>query len=398
MRDALLGIPARERDWVVVGATPEQMRHLGYRQVGHDFPVFLHPQSGEEYALARRERKSGHGYHGFSVESDASVSLEEDLSRRDLSINAMAMADDGRLIDPWGGERDLHDRVLRHVSPAFSEDPLRVLRVARFMARLARLGFSVHPQTLELMRGIVADGELEHLVAERSWTEIRRALSEPSPQEFVRTLRACDALAVVLPEVDALFGVPQPPRHHPEIDTGEHILLALQVSARLGLSGAARFAVLVHDIGKALTPREKWPSHVGHERLGVAPLRSLCARLRVPKAWRELAILVCLHHARCHRVPEMRATALLRLLEDLDALRQGERFEEFLAACEADARGRLGFEESSYVSAERLRHAREVALGVGAAAALERGLRGVQIARDLHQRRCRAIAQSLEGA
>ncbi len=396
VRDTLLGLPVTERDWVVIGGTPEQMLALGYRQVGNDFPVFLHPQTAEEYALARRERKSGHGYHGFSIDSDADVTLEEDLSRRDLSVNAMAIDTNGRLIDPWGGERDLHDRVLRHVSPAFTEDPLRVLRVARFMARFAGLGFRVHPQTIELMREITASGELGHLVAERIWSEIRRALAEPSPQEFVRTLRECGALTVVLPELDALFGVPQPPLHHPEIDTGEHVLLALQLAARLKLSGAARFAVLVHDLGKALTPRERWPAHIGHERLGTAPVRTLCERLRVPKAWRELALLVCLHHTRCHRAVEMRAAALVRLLEKLDAWRQEERFDEFLGACEADARGRAGFEERAYPSAVRLRLARDAARGVSAAAALARGLRGEQIARDLHQQRCRAVARSLE--
>ncbi len=395
VRDTLLGLPVTERDWVVVGATAEQMLARGYRQVGHDFPVFLHPQTAEEYALARRERKSGHGYHGFSVESDASVSLEEDLSRRDLSINAMAMDADGRLIDPWGGGRDLHDRVLRHVSAAFSEDPLRVLRVARFMARFARFGFQVHPQTLALMREIVASGELAHLVAERVWVEMRRALAEPSPQEFVRTLRACNALAAVLPEVDALFGVPQPAEPHPEIDTGEHVLLALRVAARRGLSAPARFAVLVHDVGKALTPRDRWPSHIGHEQLGAPAVRTLCTRLRVPNTWRELAVLVCLHHTRCHGAMQMRAAALVRLLEDLDALRQGERFEEFLAACDADARGRTGFEERDYSSPQRLRRAREAALSVSAAPALARGLRGEQIRHDLHQRRCQAVAQAL---
>ncbi|MCG3171637.1 MAG: Multifunctional CCA protein [Pseudomonadales bacterium] len=395
VRDSLLGLPVGERDWVVVGATAEQMLARGYRRVGRDFPVFLHPQTAEEYALARRERKSGHGYRGFSVETDGSVSLEEDLARRDLSINAMAMDADGHLIDPWGGERDLRARVLRHVSAAFTEDPLRVLRVARFMARFAPLGFSVHPQTLALMREIVASGELGHLVAERVWAETRRALAEAAPQEFVRTLRACGALAAVLPEVDALFGVPQPAVHHPEIDTGEHVLLALRMAAQRALSTPARFAVLVHDLGKALTPRAGWPSHTGHEQLGAQAVRALCARLRVPSAWRELAVLVCLHHTRCHRAAEMRAATLLTLLEDLDALRQGERFEDFLAACDADARGRGGREDCAYPGPERLRRARAAALTIDAAASLARGLRGEQIARDLHERRCHAIAAAL---
>lgn len=395
VRDTLLGLPVRERDWVVVGASAARMLEHGYRQVGRDFPVFLHPQTAEEYALARRERKSGHGYHGFSIHSDESVTLEEDLARRDLTVNAMAMDAAGRLIDPWGGEHDLRERVLRHVSAAFAEDPLRVLRVARFMARFARLGFRVHPQTLELMRNIVASGELQHLVAERIWAETHRALAEPAPQEFLGTLRDCGALAVVMPEVDALFGVPQPPEHHPEIDTGEHILLALRVAADHGFTTPARFAVMVHDLGKALTPREQWPAHIGHERRGVPLVRALCARLRVPRAWCDLAVLVCLHHTRCHQAAQMRAPALLRLLEDLDALRQPQRFEAFLAACEADARGRTGFEHRDYASPALLRRVREVALTVTAAEALERGLSGPQIAQDLHQRRCQAVARAL---
>ncbi len=395
VRDRMLDIPPSERDWVVVGASREQMLALGFRQVGRDFPVFLHPATGEEYALARRERKSGHGYAGFSCETGSQVSLEDDLARRDLSINAMAEDPEGRLIDPYGGAQDLRDRVLRHVSDAFVEDPLRVLRVARFMARFAARGFRVHPATMTLMRDMAASGELSHLVAERVWTETRRALGEPSPQEYFRTLRECGALGAIFPEIDALFGVPQPERHHPEIDTGEHILLCLRLAAELGLSEQARFAVLVHDLGKALTPREHWPSHVGHEKLGAVAVRALCERLRVPVRHRELALAVCLHHTRCHRALEMRAPAIVSLLEDVDALRNGERFEEFLAACEADARGRSGLEQRPYPQADMLRRARAAAATVTAAPALARGLRGPQIAAEMHRSRCVEVARIL---
>ncbi|MBK9470015.1 MAG: multifunctional CCA addition/repair protein [Pseudomonadales bacterium] len=396
VRDRMLGIPPCERDWVVVGASREQMLALGFRQVGRDFPVFLHPETGEEYALARRERKSGHGYSGFSCETGPQVSLEDDLARRDLSINAMAEDRDGCLIDPYGGAQDVRDGLLRHVSDAFVEDPLRVLRVARFMARFASRGFRIHPATMTLMRDMATSGELSHLVAERVWTETRRALGEASPQEYFRTLRECGALGAIFPEIEALFGVPQPQRHHPEIDTGEHVLLCLRLAAQLRLTEPARFAVLVHDLGKALTPRERWPSHVGHEKLGAVAVRALCERLRVPVKYRELALVVCLHHTRCHRVLEMRAPAIVSLLEDVDALRNGERFEEFLAACEADARGRTGLERHPYAQAEKLRRARAAAATVTAAPALARGLRGPQIAAEMHRLRCIEVAR-LEG-
>ena len=395
VRDRMLDIPTGERDWVVVGASREQMLALGFRQVGRDFPVFLHPETGDEYALARRERKSGHGYAGFTCETGAQVSLEDDLARRDLSINAMAEDPEGRLIDPHGGAQDVRDRVLRHVSDAFVEDPLRVLRVARFMARFAARGFRVHPATMTLMRDMAASGELSHLVAERVWTETHRALGEASPEEYFRTLRQCGALGATFPEIEALFGVPQPERHHPEIDTGEHIMLCLRLAAELRLSERARFAVLVHDLGKALTPREHWPSHVGHERLGAVAVRALCERLRVPVRHRELALAVCLHHTRCHRALEMRAPAIVSLLEEVDALRNGERFEEFLAACEADARGRTGLEQRPYMQAETLRRARAAAATVTAAPALARGLRGPHIAAEMHRLRCVEVARIL---
>jgi len=396
VRDKLLGLEIGERDWVVVGATHEDMLARGFRPVGRDFPVYLHPESGEEYALARRERKTGPGYRGFVCDTGEEVSLEDDLLRRDLTINAMAEDGEGRLIDPFGGRADLRRGLLRHVSEAFVEDPLRVLRVARFAARFAARNFSVAPETMTLMKRITASGELDHLVPERSWAETRRALAETAPQEFFRVLRDCGALAVVFPEIDRLFGVPQPPRYHPEIDTGEHVLLCLQQAARLGLSPMARFAVLVHDLGKGLTPPENWPSHVGHEKAGAREVRALCERFKVPVKWRELALLVCLHHTRCHRIMEMKASTIVTLLEDVDAFRQPERFAEFIAACEADARGRTGLELRPYPHAARLHRARERAAAVTADDALARGLHGEEIGAEIHRLRCAAVAAMLE--
>ena len=395
VRDTLLGIEPREHDWVVVGGSEAELLALGYKRVGHDFPVFLHPRNGEQYALARRERKQGHGYGGFTFDTAQSVSLEDDLLRRDLSINAMAQHPDGSLIDPHGGLADLRAGVLRHVSPAFSEDPLRVLRVARFAARLHTHGFAVAPQTMELMREISASGELAYLAAERVFAEIALGLDTAHPEIFIKVLRDCGALAALLPEVDALFGVPQPERHHPEIDTGLHILLALAMSARLGLPDIARFAVLLHDLGKALTPPENWPAHIGHEGLGARAAKALCERLRAPQKWRELAVMTAQLHTRCHVALEMRAPALVRLLEEADAFRQPERFALFLQACEADARGRTGFEERPYRQAERLQRALTAATAVTAAESLARGLTGPAVGADLHQRRCRAVAAAL---
>ena len=398
VRDRLLGIEVIERDWVVVGATGNDMLARGLRRVGRDFPVFLDPRSGDQYALARRERKSGHGYAGFEFEVDTGVSLEDDLGRRDLTINAIAEDLDGTLIDPYGGQADLERGVLRHVSDAFVEDPLRVLRVARFAARFATRGFTVAPETLALMGEITDSGELDHLVAERVWEETRRALGETRPDVYFATLRACGALATVFPEIERLFGVPQPPRHHPEIDTGIHILLCLQLAARLELAPIARFALLTHDLGKALTPPEQWPSHIGHEQLGAAAVRVLCARLRVPVKWRELALLVCLHHTRCHRALEMRASAIVSLLEDLDATRNSERFEQFLAACEADARGRTGLEDEPYPQAAHLRRACAAAATISSASALASGLSGPQVGAEMHRLRCVEVARVLQQA
>jgi len=340
VRDELLGRVPLERDWVVTGATPEQMIALGYRAVGKDFPVFLHPQSGEQYALARTERKTGPGYYGFVTRHSPDVTLEDDLSRRDLTINAIARDEQGKLIDPHGGRRDLEARVLRHVSPAFVEDPLRVLRVARFAARFASIGFTIADETLALMRRIVADGELSALVPERVWAETERALAEPAPRTYFEVLHACGALDVIFPEIAALYGVPQPPRWHPEVDTGLHAMLAVEAAAAMSPDVTVRFAALVHDLGKALTPRERWPSHHGHEEAGVALIEGLCARLRVPNDARDIAVLAARHHGKVHRAADLRPATVVQLLEGVDAFRRPDRFEKFLVACEADARGR----------------------------------------------------------
>jgi tRNA nucleotidyltransferase (CCA-adding enzyme) len=367
VRDRLLGRAVKDRDYVVVGATPEQMTALGYKLVGADFPVFLHPETRAEYALARTERKSGRGYKGFTVCAGPEVTLEEDLARRDLTINAMAEDEAGDVIDPFHGRRDLQARVLRHVSPAFVEDPLRVLRVARFAARF---GFDVAPETLALMREIVAADEMEALVAERVWVEIDRALGEAAPRRFFEVLRECGALARLLPEIDRLFGVPQPPEHHPEIDTGVHTLLVLDEAVRRSDSARVRFAALVHDLGKGTTPRAEWPRHIAHEERGVKIVEKLCERLRVPNEYRDLARLVSRYHTHCHRALELRAATLLETLESLDAFRRPERLEEFLAACEADFYGRPGYDTRPYPQADRFRTAFAAARAIDTAAAV----------------------------
>ena len=367
VRDDLLGYPASERDWVVVGATPDEMLEQGYTQVGKDFPVFLHPETRDEYALARTERKSGHGYTGFVVHCAADVTLEQDLLRRDLTVNAMARDAQGNIIDPYGGQRDLAAGLLRHVSEAFIEDPLRVLRTARFAARYHHLGFTVAPETLALMSSIVAQDELSHLPAERVWMELDRALGERNPEVFIDVLRECGALKRLLPEVEALFGVPQPEKHHPEIDSGVHTLMALQQAVRLTNARDVRFAVLLHDLGKGITPREALPRHIAHEHHGVKLVEAVCKRLKSPNQYRELAVRVCQYHLLCHTAMELRGKTLLRLLNATDALRREERFEAFLLGCEADARGRLGFEDRAYPQGAYLRRAREVASQVTAA-------------------------------
>lgn len=365
VRDGLLGRPFVERDYVVVGATSEQMIALGYRPVGKDFPVFLHPQSGEQYALARTERKTGPGYYGFATRFSPDVTLEEDLARRDLTVNAMAQDPSGAIVDPYGGRRDLEARVLRHVSPAFVEDPLRVLRVARFAARFAPLGFTVAPETVDLMRRIVASGELAALVPERVWVETERALGEERPVTFFEVLRDCGALAAVFPEIDALHGVPQPEKWHPEIDTGLHTMQVLEVAAELSGDTTVRFAALVHDVGKGLTPRAEWPRHIGHEEAGARLLEKMSERLRVPNEHRDLAVQVARHHTRVHRAAELRPGTILELLEMTDAFRRAGRFERLLLACEADARGRgPELRSAPYPQAGLLRRARAAAAAV----------------------------------
>ena len=364
VRDRLLGLPVRERDWVVVGATPEELTDRGYRRVGRDFPVFLHPATHEEYALARLERKTGPGYRGFELDCAPHVTLEDDLRRRDLTINAMAEDEHGTLIDPLGGRADLERRCLRHSSEAFVEDPVRILRVARFAARFAGLGFSVAPETLALMQRMVAGGEAAALVPERVWQETVRALAGDSPQVYFAVLRAAQALAVVFPELDRLWGVPQPPRWHPEVDTGVHVLLVLAAAARLSPLPRVRFAALVHDLGKGETPPSEWPAHVGHEVRGERLVESLAERLRIPNDFRELALLAARHHGLCHRALELRPATLLSFLENADALRRPARFLEFLLACEADMRGRTGFEERDYPQGALLRAALETARAV----------------------------------
>jgi tRNA nucleotidyltransferase (CCA-adding enzyme) len=365
VRDRLLGRPSAEHDYVVVGATPEELAARGFRPVGKDFPVFLHPRTGEQYALARTERKTGPGYYGFATRFSPDVTLEEDLARRDLTVNAMAQDEDGSLVDPYGGARDIEARVLRHVSTAFVEDPLRVLRVARFAARFAPLGFCVAPETMDLMRRIVASGELAALVPERVWVETERALGEERPAVYFQVLRECGALEAVFPEIAALYGVPQPEKWHPEIDTGLHTMQVLEVAAELSRDTTARFAALVHDVGKGLTPRAEWPRHIGHEEAGAGLIAKLCERLRAPNEHRELAILVARHHARVHRATEERPGTLLELLEATDAFRRAERFERLLLACEADARGR-GPERrlAPYPQADLLRRVRAAAAAV----------------------------------
>lgn len=346
VRDSLLGLPVQDRDWVVVGADAERMAALGYRAVGKDFPVFLHPDSHEEYALARTERKTGKGYAGFSFHAAPDVSLEQDLLRRDLTINAMAQSSDGTLIDPYGGAADLRAKILRHVSPAFAEDPVRILRTARFAARY---GFAIAPETMALMRQMVANGEVEALVAERIWQEWAKGLMEREPRRMIEVLRECGALRIIAPEIDALFGVPQRADHHPEIDTGEHTLLVLQRAAALQLSLPERYAALLHDLGKALTPADVLPHHIGHDHAGIAPVRALNQRWRVPKACAELAELVCRYHIRIHAVGAVkRPQALLTLLQECDAFRRPERFHALLNVCQADAQGRLGRHDAAY--------------------------------------------------
>ncbi len=392
VRDRLLGRPVHERDWVVVGARPEDLERDGFESVGREFPVFLHPKTHEEYALARLERKVAPGYRGFTTQFSPDVTLEEDLKRRDLTINAMAESSTGHIVDPYGGRRDLEARVLRHVSASFIEDPVRILRVARFAARYADLGFRVADETLELMTRMTQSGEVNALVSERVWQETDRALGESRPDVYFETLRGCGALRVIFPEVDALFGVPQPAKWHPEIDTGVHAMLALRYSASVGASTAVRYAVLTHDLGKALTPQDILPSHRGHEEAGVALVEALSERLRVPNGYRELAVLTCRYHANVHKAAELRPTTLLNLLESSDAFRRPERFSEFLLACESDARGRTGLENRAYPQVAYLLKARAAAAAATLSEEERAGLQGRAIGEKIREKRLAAVA------
>ena len=376
-----------------MGATPEQMTDLGYKPVGQDFPVFIHPKTGEEYALARTERKSGHGYKGFEFYTSTKVSLEEDLIRRDLTINAMAQDDEGRIIDPFDGQKDLAHKLLRHVSEAFTEDPLRVLRVARFAARYAHLGFTVAPETMELMKSIVAKGEIEFLVAERVWKETSRALTEQSPQMFFEVLKACNALEVLLPEVDALFGVPQRADYHPEIDTGIHTLMALKAATKLTDCEAIRFAVLVHDVGKAITPEDVLPSHSGHEKRGLPLVKAICDRLTVPNKHRQLAMSVTEFHLHCHRALELKPATLLKLFQSIGAIRSPEKLIDFLTCCEADIKGRAGFEDAAYPSKDYLLAALEAVSQADISDLVAQGISGAEIGKQLNQRQIQHLTE-----
>ena len=392
VRDHLLGHPYHEKDYVVVGATPEQLLAQGFQLVGKDFPVFLHPETKDEYALARTERKSGHGYHGFEFHTDPSVTLEEDLIRRDLTINAMAMDSDGNVYDPYGGQQDLCNKVLRHVSNAFVEDPLRVLRIARFAARYHALGFVVAPETLLLMQELAESGELDALTPERVWKETSRALMEAHADVYFETLRACGALKFLFPELDALFGIPQRPEYHPEIDCGVHTMMSLQQACRANYSLDVRFAVLLHDLGKALTPTDELPRHIMHEERGIRPVTEVCDRLRVPTNTKQLALAVCKEHLKCHQALSLKPGTLWRLLQRLDVLRRPERVEAFVQACECDSRGRLGLEDRDYPQASYILEAIQVVRSIKAQD-LPADVQGPDIGEMLIERRIKAIEQ-----
>jgi len=359
VRDHLLGLPVKDHDWVVVGATPQNMLSANFQQVGADFPVFLHPETHEEYALARTEKKKGVGYQGFECQFSTDVTLEEDLLRRDLTINAIAQTSEGKLIDPYNGQKDIKNRILRHVSPAFREDPLRILRIARFLARFASLGFTIADSTESLMKEMVAEGEVNYLVAERVWQETQRALLEAEPAQYFKTLRACGALKVLMPEIDRLFGVPQRPEYHPEVDTGIHSLMSLSSACCTSNHLAVRFAALTHDVGKALTEQQKWPRHIGHESKGIAPVKALCERFKIPSDCRDLALLAAEYHTHIHRAFELKPATILKLFRSCDALRRPERFCQLLLVAQADSRGRTGFEKIRYPQMDFLSKALE---------------------------------------
>lgn len=396
VRDQLLKRSVHERDWVIVGATPEQLEAKGYRAVGKDFPVFLHPKTQEEYALARTERKTGKGYTGFVFHATPEVTLEEDLKRRDLTINAIAQDQEGNLIDPFNGQADLKARVLRHVSPAFAEDPVRILRVARFYARFKDLGFSIADETLELMRNMVQAGEVDALVPERVWQECYKALKETHPEAFIQALRECGALAILFPELDNLYGIPNPEKWHPEIDSGIHTEMVLQQAAQLTDDPKIRFSALVHDLGKACTPKDKLPSHPGHGVSGIPLVKVLCDRYKVPRDYRELAVLVSQWHIECHKFVELRPQTVLKILNQLDAFRRPDRFEAFLIACEADARGRTGFEDRSYPQAQYWKTVRQAAADIDIKTLVEQGYQHEALGEEIQKLRLNAIKSCLK--
>ncbi|GAA6135598.1 multifunctional CCA addition/repair protein [Oceaniserpentilla sp. 4NH20-0058] len=396
VRDRILNITSKDNDWVVVGATPEELIDAGYKQVGADFPVFLHPKTQEEYALARTERKSGHGYQGFSVDFGKNVTLEEDLIRRDLTINAMAQDENGNIIDPFNGQQDIQNKILRHVSHAFCEDPLRVLRVARFAARFHHLGFRIADETISLMQHISASGELKHLTAERVWVETQRALHEKSPWVYFDTLKKCQGLKDTFTELDELFGIPQPEKHHPEIDTGLHSLLSLEQASLLSHEGDVRFAALMHDLGKGKTNPEKWPQHIAHETLGLKPIKAMCKRLRVPNAYKELTLKTCEYHTHIHRAFELKASTILKVLKQCDAIRKPERFAKLLLACEADAHGRTGLENTPYPQAPFMQRMLDACNQVNNQDIVATGVTGPELGQAIEQARLKAIAKQKE--
>lgn len=395
VRDKLLNYPVIENDWVVVGGTPKDLIKQGFKQVGKDFPVFLHPKTGDEYALARTERKSGKGYYGFDVYADADVTLEQDLIRRDLTINAIAMTETGEIIDPYRGADDINAKILRHISPAFAEDPLRVLRVARFAARYAHLGFSIAQETLELMTQLAQSGELNNLTAERVWKETYRAISERSPQVYFETLKKCDALKYWFSELDALWGIPNPPKWHPEIDTGVHTMMVLEQAALLTSDPVTRFAAVCHDLGKGLTPKEKLPGHAGHEKTGVPLVEKLCQRVKTPTEYLQLAKLGCEFHLHLHRLEELKGSTIVKLLERTDAFRKPERFAQFLQVCEADFKGRTGFEQRAYPQAKMMTEALQACLKVEPKTLLAKGFSGKQLGEQLHKERVEKVKEAL---
>ncbi len=393
VRDHLLGLPVLEKDWVVIGETPESMVKQGFHSVGKDFPVFLHPKNHDEYALARTERKTALGYRGFAVHASPDVTLEEDLIRRDLTINAMAMTHNGEIIDPYGGQKDLQNKIFRHISPAFSEDPVRILRIARFAARYGHLGFTIAKETQSLMKSMVISGEVDALVPERVWAELLKALKEQSPVNFFYTLKNCSALQKIIPELDCLFGIPQPEKYHPEIDTGIHSLLSLEQAALLSNRPDVRFAALMHDLGKGLSPKEDWPRHHGHEKNGLPVLEGLCARLRIPNTFKSLAMQVMQYHTHCHKAYELNASTITDMLTVLNAFKPNSSLEAFILACKADARGRTGFEQIAYPQADFLTLAAIAGSTLDTSTVLNGKLHGADIGIALRELRIKAIAK-----